>query len=367
MISYNHAQYLRQTIASVLLQSLNDLELILVDNGSTDGSSEIISQIKDSRFTFFQQENLGVSIASNVGISKARGKWIAIASSDDLWFEDKLKVQLDALEKKNAGASFTAVELINDDGVSVTDQTSADSFKVESLSREKLFEKFFFESNFLCATSALLRRDLLDGREFDPTLIQLQDFDMWIKLIKKCNFLIQPEKLVGYRVRNDGLNLSLDERNKARVQFELELVYRRFFEELEHSFFLDSFREHFRFSGSMDEAHVQFEQAFLYLKMGEPAIKKLGVEKLYSLMSSTKGRSLAKSAYGLELMDLWELAKTPIFMDSATSQSNDQLRDRVRVLENECDFAQKTIAELSSGKLWELRHKMHSILRKLTQ
>ena len=415
MISFNHAQYLRETINSVLSQSMGNLELIFVDNNSTDNTQEIIKEIKDPRFIPCWQENLGVSLATNLGIEKARGAFIAIASADDAWYPEKLAKQLAALEKSGAGVSFTNVEYIGDDGIRVdppvhqapglaNSASSTDSriespglFFAEQLPRHELFARLFWKSNFLCATSALVKRKFLPELGFNPSLIQLQDFEMWVRLIKKTDFSILPEKLVGYRVRGDGQNLSMDQRNANRVHFELNLVYRHFFEDLDPALFVQSFAKQFKGSNLLEEKkasqstglqssaslsisdiHFNFEQAFLFLQKQESAIKQIGIEKLYSLMNTEAGRVTANRDYSLLITDVWDLARLPLFArDFCKYQEGNSagdyvgedalgLLERLRAQEKELDESRNTIRHLTSGKMWKLRNGVYSILRKLS-
>ncbi len=100
---YNGSRYLAKTLESVLAQEYPDVEVIAVDDGSTDGSAEIIRRFPAVRY--FYQENQGVTVARNNGISRATGEYIAFIDQDDIWTPDKLAVQIDYLEK-NPGTGF---------------------------------------------------------------------------------------------------------------------------------------------------------------------------------------------------------------------------------------------------------------------
>src|SRR3989338_7702436 len=96
--TYNRARFLPETIESVLKQSLRDFELIIVDDGSTDGTSQLLKSYGD-RLRLFYQENRGPSAARNLGVRHSRGRWIAIQDSDDICLPDQLEVLLDYAEK----------------------------------------------------------------------------------------------------------------------------------------------------------------------------------------------------------------------------------------------------------------------------
>ena len=89
--SYNREKTIKKAIDSVLNQTWNDLEVIVVDDGSTDNTSQVISEIKDDRLKYVHQENAGACVARNRGINLASGEIIAFHDSDDLWRVDKLE------------------------------------------------------------------------------------------------------------------------------------------------------------------------------------------------------------------------------------------------------------------------------------
>lgn len=367
MVAFNHAKYLRQTMASVFAQTLKNIEIILVDNGSTDNSAEIIANLSDPRLIVIQQENLGLSLGYNIGIQRARGKYIALGNADDEWAPEKLEEQVTAIEKQSAAACFSAAQLVDDDNNAIPAELAAQfPFSFEDLARERMYEKFFFNTNFMCATSALIDRSYLQKRLFDPSLIQLQDFELWVYLIKKGSFVVLPEKLVFYRVRTDGHNLSLDKSNRARVLFELHLAYENFFDDVDIEFFRSAFADHLRNRNFAPDA-FDFEKAFLYMKMSEPSIKALGIEMLYSILSTESGREIGLSHYGLKIADIWNFSKIPVYADSQSAESSvaflEDALERLRVSEQELAQMRESMRKITSGKLWKLREKVYGILR----
>ena len=102
MPTYNRADLLPRTIASILSQDYDDLELLIVDDGSSDNTTEVIREIQeqDSRLRYLQlPENRGIGFAREAGLQHLSGKYIALADSDDLWLPGKLKAQVNVLEK----------------------------------------------------------------------------------------------------------------------------------------------------------------------------------------------------------------------------------------------------------------------------
>jgi hypothetical protein len=275
---------------------------------------------------------------------------------------------LKAAQETGAKVILTAAGLIDDHGVALPDELIAQTpFSFEDLPQCKFYEKLFFKSNFICAASALIDAGLLTATAFDESSLQMQDFHLWVELIKKCSFLTLPDKLVGYRVRLDSHNLSLDKRNRARILFELNRVYREFFEGVDPELFKRAFAGHFRKAEPSGSLGLEFEKAFLLLKMHEPSIRVLGLELLYTLFKAPGGRAMAESDYNLKLPDLWEMARSPVFADSqsldeAVLSAADQA-GRLKEAEDELTRLRETIRQITSGKLWKLREKVQIIFK----
>jgi glycosyltransferase involved in cell wall biosynthesis len=101
--TYNRAEKVRKGVESVLAQSFTDLEVIVVDDGSSDDTGQSLKYEFGDRIRYYFQPNQGVSTARNKGIEEARGEWIAFLDSDDLWEKEKLEAQLKALEQVGSG------------------------------------------------------------------------------------------------------------------------------------------------------------------------------------------------------------------------------------------------------------------------
>ena len=116
MTSYNHERFIQEAIESVLAQTCSDLELIVVDDASKDGSREIIKELqrKDKRIKpVFHASNKGIARTINDGIENSSGKYLALIASDDLWREDKLEKQLEILEKNENRVVWCNAEIID--------------------------------------------------------------------------------------------------------------------------------------------------------------------------------------------------------------------------------------------------------------
>ena len=119
--SYNHALYIEQSIRSVLNQTHKNIELIVIDDGSTDESVKIINQIQDIRLSLYQQENQGAHNAINYGCKLATGDYLAILNSDDIFYPNRLELILDFFDlNPMVDLVSSYIEIINDKGESLT-------------------------------------------------------------------------------------------------------------------------------------------------------------------------------------------------------------------------------------------------------
>ena len=107
--TYNRAHLIKRSAESVLNQTYKNIELIIVDDGSTDNTKEVIDSIKDERIVYIKQENQGCCAARNKGIDTAKGKYIAFQDSDDVWHLDKLEKQIQILKENNVDVVFCKI------------------------------------------------------------------------------------------------------------------------------------------------------------------------------------------------------------------------------------------------------------------
>lgn len=118
--SYNKGKYLKEMIDSVLKQTYEDLELIIVDDGSFDNTKNIVNEYKDPRIKYFYQENKGSSFARNIGIKNATGRYMAFLDSDDIWNENFIDSQLSFMKKNNALCVCSGYEIIDENSKSIS-------------------------------------------------------------------------------------------------------------------------------------------------------------------------------------------------------------------------------------------------------
>ncbi len=213
MASYNHEEFIGDSIKSVLDQTFADFELNIVDDGSNDNSREMIQKYteRDPRIRFlFHEKNEGIAKTYNDGLDMAKGQYIALASSDDLWRKNKLEKQLEVLNADENLIVWSEATIIDGKG-----QPSGHLFTemVRAKRRKKngdVFEELM-RGNFICAHIILKRKNSLALR-FDENLKYLNDYKFMLELAKDYNYRYLPEPLVMYRVHK-GNTINSDAMN----------------------------------------------------------------------------------------------------------------------------------------------------------
>ncbi len=210
LTSYNHEQFIREAIGSVLSQSFTDFELIIWDDHSTDDSWSIINSYQDGRIRTFRNASNTCGDYFDDALACTQGKYIAIHHSDDGWEPSKLAKQVQILdESPNVGACFTHVAAVDELGLAIGDDNNhyTSVFSQPSRSRQEWLRHFFFKGNSLCNPSVLIRRDCFASiGTFNLGLYQLPDLHLWIRLCLVHEIHIIPEKLVRFRIDTKGMS-----------------------------------------------------------------------------------------------------------------------------------------------------------------
>lgn len=208
--SYNHRGFVLDAIDSVLDQTLDDLELLVIDDASPDGSADAIAEHladrADSRATLTVVEHAGLIANLNAGLARASGRYFAYLGSDDLWEPSKLERQVEAMATTGAAAAFSDCWVINEHGER-TDRMG----RIRPYAGGRIFDDLWI-GRFQppSPTNVFDRQTLLDVGSFDPA-IQLEDRDLWLRVALDHPVAYVDEPLASYRVH--GTNTSVTNRD----------------------------------------------------------------------------------------------------------------------------------------------------------
>jgi glycosyltransferase involved in cell wall biosynthesis len=202
--TYNRADKVRKGVESVLSQSFTDLEVIVVDDGSSDETGQTLQQAFGDRIRYYFQPNQGVSVARNKGIEEARGEWIAFLDSDDLWEKEKLECQLRALERfgPQCGACYTDVRFFNHSETRTMFQLAEENYRHEDAMGVntdvlRLLVRPGGAGMVVCLSSFLARGDAMRKTGgFDPSLLYSQDSEFMFRLAMLTSFCYVNRPLV---------------------------------------------------------------------------------------------------------------------------------------------------------------------------
>jgi len=165
---YNREKTVKEAIKSVLEQTWNDLEVIVVDDGSTDKSADVIKSLKDERVKYIYQENAGACAARNHGIELAKGEYIAFHDSDDIWHMDKLSKQMQVFKEYDPDIVFCKLNQVKSDGtISQLPMKMKEGFLQPV---ENLFE--------IGTQTIIAKKNVFDSIRFDKSMPRFQEFEL---------------------------------------------------------------------------------------------------------------------------------------------------------------------------------------------
>ena len=248
--TYNRAHTVRAAIDSVLAQSYEDFELIVVDDGSTDDTPAVVGDVSDPRVQYLRlPENRGANVARNVGIRESDGKYVAFQDSDDVWRPRKLELQVTELERapEDVGVVYTGYYRV-DSGVKQYGPRNK-----ETVAGDIHEEMLKGNGWFIPTAVAAVRRACFDTVGlFDERLQRLQDWEMWLRISKQYEFEFIHEPLIEKRMQHDQESIRSD--TEAFVHA-MELI-------------LSVYREEFRAVNRL--AQHQRQLGYQYLRNGDP-------------------------------------------------------------------------------------------------
>ena len=213
---YNCEKYIQACLKSVLQQSYQNIEIIVVNDGSQDQSIELVKQFKDPRIAVVHKQNGGLSSARNAGISASHGDLLALLDADDLWLPHKLEAHvLHFSQNQSLGLSFDYSFLINENDAPLG---LLQIGKTQDITASDIYLKNPIGNG----SSVVIRRELVEAvaeinpsktqiNLFNPDLRQSEDIECWMKIALKTSWTITgiPFVLTGYRVNQGGLSANL--------------------------------------------------------------------------------------------------------------------------------------------------------------
>ena len=223
---FNHEKYIQRCIQSVIDQEYENIELIVIDDGSSDQSAEKINQVaalcetRFKKFNFVARQNKGLCNTINEALARCSGEYFAILASDDQWLPGKLSIQVSYLsDNRNVAGVFGGINIINDND---------EILRTKVLSRlsQYGFEQVFLSDAFLPAPSALIRTQQVKNTGGFNEGYRIEDWYMWLKLTEQGNRSLDclPDVVANYR--RHATNLSKNQEFMLGEQYKIIDLYK---------------------------------------------------------------------------------------------------------------------------------------------
>jgi glycosyltransferase involved in cell wall biosynthesis len=200
--TYNHGALVPEAVESALAQTWPNLEVIVVDDGSTDDTPARLARFGD-RIRIIRQDHLGPAVARNAGIRASRGEWIGFLDSDDLWMPEKIARCVAALEdSRDAGVAYTAVR--------INELDTGRKYPLPQYTMSgNLARDLFLECKGVNTSTLVVWRAALDKAGlFDEEFFRAQDWDLMVRLAEVCDYVHVPETLTERRLHGGSLSVT---------------------------------------------------------------------------------------------------------------------------------------------------------------
>lgn len=232
--TFNRGHLIIKSIKSVLNQTYPNIEVLVVDDGSTDNTEKLIKNFGSNRIKYIKiKKNLGASHARNIGIINASGRYISFQDSDDVYHIDKLEKQYNNLIKEKTDFDFCKINLHFNEKVNITFPMT----KQETNLNLKKYEEEMCNGNYISTQSILVKKSFIKKYLFDTRFPRLQDYDLVLRMIPNLKVSYTNEILVDlYREKdsignsqnklNESLNLLLNK--KYNIKCNIEHIYNIF-------------------------------------------------------------------------------------------------------------------------------------------
>lgn len=199
---YNKEHNIKNTILSILKQSYQNFEIIVINDGSTDKSARVVNKLGDERIRFISQENQGVSAARNKGIQEAKYEWIAFLDGDDVWEPHHLEEIVKMMKLFPQEKVYTTSFNYSDSRKVFRYKRNYPIFKIENYFKEALKEQL------ICSSTVVVNiQCFIDTGYFNINLSRGEDLDMWFRLAKNFN-IIKSSKITAIYNMDDNFSLT---------------------------------------------------------------------------------------------------------------------------------------------------------------
>ncbi len=260
--TYNSAKFISSAVNSVLLQTYQAFEILIIDDGSTDNTKQVVEGFEDDRIKYFYRENAGPSAARNLGLKNAKGDFVAFLDADDLWLPQKLEYQLDVFREKPGICLVFSAFSLRFEG---SDKTQVKTFR--NFEHNRLIENLLldFSNTVPYPSTTLIKKSVLDDAGyFDTGFFSSEDWDLWLRLATKANFYCLNRVLVSRFKPKTSITGSLNLEDIENVNLQ---VVNKFFKNNPDKVYLKS--------GALAAIYYALAVSYFYRNRKDPPFRKI--------------------------------------------------------------------------------------------
>lgn len=389
LANYNGDKHLNEAVSSVLNQTYDDFEFIIVDDASTDSSRKSIESYYDIRMKkYYAEKNRNIAYSLNLALSMASGEYIARIDSDDVWELNKLETQVQYMESHSeCGACFTKVNII-DEYSNIANDVYNEYFQlfndVENKSQKEWLRFFFYRGNCLCHPSVVIRRSALEqmGGYYHLAYVPAEDYELWTRIVMKYPIHILEDKLVRYRWEETENKIS--GKNAGRIYAFpniMMLTRKRIMDNISNEDFVRYFKEDFINPDSKSQEELECEKAQILLRCSGENVNFLGLEKYEQILGDEKMLDILEEKMDFSISEYYKKYRVrnfDLFDELGRSKENireleAEIDEKQRCLENkimemeikqrEIERLQFTVEEVMSSTSWKVTSPFRKVMR----
>jgi glycosyltransferase involved in cell wall biosynthesis len=212
--AYNHELYVQEALQSVINQTYKNIQLIVINDGSTDETGTVITNFIENNNNFnieyFSKPNEGICRTLNKGLELAKGKYVAFLASDDMWTSDRIEKQVQLMEENaNIGLVFSDNYFIRNNQIAQIKGTdykpSIKKCFINNIQNINMYEKLLTE-DIIPALTVLIRKECLDKVGGFDNNLKAEDYDMWLRMAKEFPMAFIDEPLAYYRIHDTNIS-----------------------------------------------------------------------------------------------------------------------------------------------------------------
>lgn len=308
--AYNHEKFVKYFIQSVLNQTEQDFELIIVDDNSSDNTVVEIEKFSDPRIRLFKHEyNKGINAGINELCRLANGIYCVLIASDDILKPNHLKTATEFLDKNSdIGVFYSSLNLIDDDNNPIEDKFNL--HVRNNCDRFDLLKKMFFNNNMLLSPGMVIRKTALEKIiPLDLTILQYQDYQMHIKLLLNNEIYQTEERLVNYRIISGNKNISARTSivNKREELEEYKLMD-TYLEIKDLTLLKNIFKDEIIHVGEPAEEAIPYFLGILAFSAAKEIRKNWGFHTIMDFLKTEENFELVHKIYGVNFKSYIDLA-----------------------------------------------------------